>query len=141
MIDIQKSTYDEICAALGAKKPECGGVLGARRGEPISKFYFDFSGITTEDSYTPDYEKINEILEEWAEDGVRMVGMIHSHGNEGKFPSCGDLFYCEQILRSNPSVSEFLLPIVTLEPFCISMYRVGLDQKLRVSQDTYQIIP
>lgn len=140
MVEIHKSTYDEICAALGTKKPECGGVLGARPNEPISKFYFDVSGISTDDSYTPDYVKINEILEEWAEDGFRMVGMIHSHGNEGTFPSCGDLYYCEQILRSNPSVSEFLLPIVTVEPFAIFVYRVRFDEKLHVTADSYQII-
>ena len=140
MVYIHQNVFNEIRSSLGERKPECGGVLGARPDEPISKFYFDAAGISTEDSYTPDYVKINEILETWAKDGIQMVGMIHSHGNEGKFPSCGDLYYCEQILRGNPSVSEFLLPIVTLDPFCISVYRIGFDQKLKVSQDSYQIV-
>ena len=140
MVYIHQNVYDEIRAALGTRKPECGGVLGACADGRISKFYFDASGRSAENAYTPDYEKINEILEEWAEDGIRMVGMIHSHENEGNFPSCGDLFYCEQILRANPSISEFLLPIVTLAPFCISVYRVSLDQRLRVTKDTYQLV-
>lgn len=140
MVYIHKNVYDEIRNVLGMKKPECGGVLGARPNEPISKFYFDVSGISTEDSYTPDYEKINEILEAWAEEGIQMVGMIHSHGNEGNFPSCGDLYYCEQILRSNPVISEFLLPIVTVEPFEVFIYRICFDGKLHVSADSYQLV-
>ncbi len=139
MVQIQKAVYDEICATLGTSKPECGGVLGARIGEPISKFYFDRSGTSTSDAYTPDYETINEILEEWAVDGLQMVGMIHSH-DKGDFPSCGDLFYCEQILRSNPAVQEFLLPIVTLHPFSLHMYRVCFDQKINVVKDEIQIV-
>ncbi len=140
MISICRNTFDEIQNALGTRKPECGGVLGARPNEPISKFYFDISGISTDDSYTPDYEKINEILEEWAKDGVQMVGMIHSHGNEGNFPSCGDLYYCEQIIRSNPSIKEFLLPIATVNPFAVFVYRVRFNQKLYVSAESYQIV-
>ena len=140
MVDILKNTYDEICEALGKRKPECGGVLGARPGEPISKFYFDFSGISADDAYTPDYIRINDVLDEWAKDGVRMVGMIHSHGNAGNFPSCGDLYYCEQILKGNPSASEFLLPIVTLSPFCVSVYRIESNPKLRVSKDCFRIV-
>lgn len=140
MVYVHQNVYDEIRSALGTKKPECGGVLGARPGGPISKFYFDFSGISTDDAYTPDYERINEILEQWAEEGVQMVGMIHSHENEGNFPSCGDLFYCEKILRSNPSILDFLLPIVTVNPFEIHMYRVRLETKLRVLAEPYQIV-
>ncbi|MBQ8496655.1 MAG: Mov34/MPN/PAD-1 family protein [Clostridia bacterium] len=140
MVEIQKAVYDDICQTLGEKEAECGGILGARMGEPISKFYFDHSGISTPDAYTPDYETINEILEEWAEDGMQMVGIIHSHGNEGNFPSCCDLYYCEQILRNNPSLKEFLLPIVTLAPFSIHVYRVSFFQKLRISKDNLLII-
>lgn len=140
MVYIRQNVYDEIRSALGVRKPECGGVLGAHPGEPISKFYFDFSGNSTDDAYTPDYERINELLEKWAEEGVQMVGMIHSHANEGDFPSCGDLFYCEQILRSNPSISDFLLPIVTVNPFEIHMYRVRLETKLRVLSEPYLIV-
>lgn len=140
MIEIQKAVFEKISSEIGKREPECGGVLGARPGEAISKFYFDHSGISTSDFYTPDYETINSVLEEWAKDGVQMVGMIHSHGNEGDFPSCGDLYYCEQILRSNPSLSEFFLPIVTLKPFAIHMYQVSFDEKLKVSKTNYQIL-
>ena len=139
MVEIQKAVYNEICATLGTKKPECGGVLGARFGEAISKFYFDHSGISSSEAYFPDYETINGILEIWAKDGVQMVGMIHSH-EKGKFPSCGDLFYCEQIMRNNPSISEFLLPIVTLQPFEIHFYRVRFDQKFSVSPEDFHIV-
>lgn len=138
MVQIHQSIYEEIRTVIGMKKPECGGVLGASPNEPISRFYFDHSGLSAPNAYTPDCETINSVLEAWAIEGIQMVGIIHSHENEGNFPSCGDLYYCEQILRNNPSLKEFLLPIVTLTPFSIHIYRV--TQGLTVSKDELQIV-
>ena len=140
MIAIHAHVLEEIRSTLGTKTPECGGVLAARPGEPISRFYFDVSGVSKEASYMPDHETINEVLEHWANEGYQMVGMIHSHGNGGDFPSCGDLFYCEQILKGNPGISEFLLPIVTLNPFAIHVYRVQAKQKLHVFPDEFAVV-
>ena len=139
MAVIQKAVYDAIRTALSEKEPECGGVLGAVPGEAISKFYFDVSGKSTQNAYTPDYETINAVLEEWAAEGVQMVGMIHSHA-DGSFPSCGDLFYCHQILLGNPAIKEFLLPIATLNPFTIHMFRVLLDENLHILKDDIEIL-
>ena len=84
---------------------------------------------------------INEILEnDWAERGVQMVGIIHSHGNAGDFPSCGDLYYCEQIMKS-ANISEFMLPIVTLNPFKLNWYRVFCNsEKFSVKKDEFIIV-
>ena len=127
--------------AFSTQTPECGGVLGARQESIISEFYFDFDGISTPESYTPNYIKINNLLEnEWTEKQIQMVGIVHSHGNSGEFPSCGDLYYCEQILRS-ANIDQFLLPIITLNPFCFHPYIVELkDNQIKVSKERYEII-
>ncbi len=118
-----------MCDALQSHPSECGGVLGAAPKEPISKFYFDVTGISTSDSYTPDYIRINEILSEWETKGIFMVGIVHSHDNGGEFPSCGDLYYCQQILHSSSDLTEFLLPIVILDPFSVNWYSVTYTNK------------
>ena len=141
MVKIRREVYEAIKEAFLSRVPECGGVLGALPGEPISQFYFDMRGKGTPDSYTPDYEGINALLEnEWAKDGVYMVGMIHSHGNAGDFPSCGDLYYCEQIMKS-AGIGIFLLPIVTLQPFEIHMYAVLYrEDRIYVKKEEINII-
>ena len=141
MAKIHKNVYDAMESAFTSRIPECGGVLGAIPDEAISEFYFDISGLCTEESYTPDYIRINEILEnDWAKRGVQMVGIVHSHGNVGDFPSCGDLYYCEQIMK-NADIAEFMLPIVTLEPFKLHWYTVFYNgEKISVKKDDFTVI-
>lgn len=141
MISITQETYDAIVRAFTSNEPECGGILGAVTGGPITRFYFDKNGTSTPWSYTPDCEAINTmLLKEWALAGVQMVGIIHSHSNAGNFPSCGDLHYALQILRA-ASLTELLLPIVTLAPFQIWPYSVRLtgDQPT-VTAETLHIL-
>ena len=141
MIYISSEVYNAIIEAFSIHAPECGGVLGARPESVISELYFDYDGISTPESYTPNYIKINNLLEnEWAEKQIRMVGIVHSHGNSGEFPSCGDLYYCEQIMRS-ANIDQFLLTIITLNPFCFHSYIVELkDNQIKVSKERYEII-
>ncbi len=141
MIYIRQDTYDEIMRALGTHEPECGGVLGARPGMEISAFYFDMMGRSNSEMYIPNVEQINSMLEEdWAPRGLQMVGMIHSHGNAGKFPSCGDLYYCEQIMK-NAEITTFYLPIVTKNPFEMNFFQVTYqNEKLKVEQKAIELI-
>ncbi len=141
MIYIRQGVYEAIEHAFTAHAPECGGVLGACDEREISEFYFDETGRSLPDVYVPDVERINDLLESvWAPRGVQMVGMIHSHGNAGSFPSCGDLYYCEQIMK-HADIRVFYLPIVTLAPFELTIYQVRLqDERLRVEQMAFELI-
>lgn len=141
MVLITQETYDAIVKAFTSNEPECGGVLGAVPGEPITHFYFDKTGSSTPWSYTPDCEAVNTVLlREWAPAGVQMVGIIHSHSNAGNFPSCGDLHYAVQILRAS-SMTELVLPIVTLSPLQIWPYRVRLTgNQPDVTTETWRIL-
>lgn len=142
MIYIKETVFQQIVQTLGTNPPECGGVLGATEDNYITQYYFDDTGLCTPESYTPDFKKINLLLGEWNKDKIHMVGIIHSHGNAGFLPSCGDLFYCDKILHSNPSIQSFLLPIVTLSPFTIHMYRVGyIKENFSVQKELFEITP
>ena len=142
MVHIYRTVYEEMKSALLRYPPECGGILGAKQGEPISKFYFDESGVSTPDSYTPDYITINTVLEQWEREDVIMVGIAHSHEEAEIMPSCGDLFYCERILLANPKLENFILPIVSCISKEIRVYVCTLNDNghIKVSQDNWQII-
>ena len=138
---IYKNVYDAVAEALGNRTPEYGGVLGAVPGEAISEFYFDEKGKSTAASYTPDIESINRVLtEDWAERGILMVGIVHSHAGEGDFPSCGDLYYCEQIMRA-AGIDRFYLPVVTLSPFALHPYEIMIiDGKLNAKKTELNLV-
>jgi proteasome lid subunit RPN8/RPN11 len=138
---IKQEIYEAIIRAFADNEPECGGILGAVPGGPITHFYFDKTGTSTPKSYTPDCEAINTMLQnEWASIGVQMVGVVHTHSNEGNFPSCGDLHYAVQILHAT-SLTELLLPIVTMNPIHIWPYNVQLVGKQpTVTSESLQIL-
>ena len=141
MVEITKDTFDEICANLFSTPAECGGVLGGRDGEAVSAFYFDRTGSSSPVEYTPDYVAINEVLDEWATEGIQMLGMIHSHKGNDSMPSCGDLYYCEQILLANEALERFLLPIALPDLKKIDLYACCLKEgHIKVSKEKFKII-
>ena len=140
MFRINRRVYEEIKEAFETHIPECGGVLGASPSNPISNFYFDATGKSSSNSYTPDCTAINEVLDQWGEEDIRMVGIIHSHADSGGFPSCGDLIYCERIMKAG-NYDRFYLPIVTLTPFVITPYVVELrDGRVNVQKQICIIV-
>lgn len=141
MIEINQQIYDEMRSALLSIMPECGGVLGAKQGQPVSKFYFDVSGVSTRNAYIPDHVAINSILEQWEQENIIMVGIAHSHAGENTTPSCGDLFYCERILQANPGLHQFLLPIMSCKSKELQLYVCMLkDGHIHVIRDDWKIV-
>ena len=115
-IRLMQTIYQQICETIGTHTPECGGVLGADESGIITRYYFDHTGISSENSYAPDVERINQILlHEWMPQGVYMVGIVHSHTNSACVPSCGDISYGARILQALDHLSEFYLPIVIID--------------------------
>ena len=140
MIHIYRTVYEEMKSALLRYTPERGGILGAKQGEPISKFYFDESGVSTPDSYTPDYEAINAILEKWEKEDIIMVGIAHSHADDDWMPSCGDLYYCERILLANPMLDQMILPIASVEAGKVDVFVCSLkNRRVEVVKDCWEL--
>ena len=140
MVEITKETYDEICSHLFNTPAECGGVLGGRKGETVCAFYFDRTGSSSPEEYVPDYLTINGVLDEWAADEIQMLGIIHSHKGNDSMPSCGDLYYCEQILLANEVLDEFLLPIALPDKRTIDLYVCTIQNaRISVRKDNFRI--
>ena len=120
---ITEAVYQNILRDLGSQPPECGGILGAGQGGVVSAWYFDRTGKSTPDSYKPDVTAINRVLqEEWQTRGIYMVGIVHSHGEGKRVPSCGDIRYGIRILRALDTVDAFYLPILELRSSVPKLY-------------------
>ena len=115
-LQLIQTVYQQICETIGTRAPDCGGVLGADEKGIITHYYFDESGKSTASSYEPDVEQINHVLlNDWMPQGIYMVGIVHSHANSACVPSCGDIAYGIRILQALDTVTEFYLPIITVD--------------------------
>ena len=114
-ITVLSGVFQSILRDIGTRSPECGGVLGANRNGVIAAWYFDATGNSRPDSYSPDVTTINRVLQhEWMPEGVVMAGIVHSHAAGRKAPSCGDIHYGIRILKALDTVDAFYLPILEI---------------------------
>ena len=78
-------------------KPEMGGILGCDENGNIIAYHFDDTGCSdNHNEYSPDTERLNEVIREWYDQGIYFAGFIHSHGIRPRL-TCGDLAYVDKI--------------------------------------------
>jgi len=124
------SVYKAIRDTIGSQPAERGGMLGSSDGETIDHFHFDESAATTAATYTPDVEALQDVLDDWAEEEIAMVGFIHSHPRGCPRPSQEDVSYAVDIILACRLLGwRLALPIVQSGfggPFKIKGYEVEI---------------
>lgn len=115
-----EKAYSDIMDTVGKFPAESGGILLGNRGDYIiQKFIFDGKGSTGPASYDPDVAFLNrEVKKEWDENGLALLGFIHSHprgysrlsGDMGN--GIGDIGYIKKIFSVMPKLDKFLAPIM-----------------------------
>ena len=95
MYSIEGSVLDEIRQRLIFS--ETGGILGIDGNRVVTKFYYDSTGQTTDTNYIPDIQRLNEVIQRWATDGIKFVGFVHSHPASNSNLSATDIAYAEKI--------------------------------------------
>lgn len=116
IMKVTQEVYEQIRDSIGVKSPETGGLLGGdRETGVVTHFLFDEWAATTAVTYSPDTSVLNHVLSEWNEQGIRLMGFVHSHPGSMGYPSTGDRIYAARILNAIPSLPYLLLPIVLPE--------------------------
>lgn len=115
-----QESYNSIVDTVGKFPVETGGILlGNRDDFVVQKFIFDKSGSRTSASYDPDIKSLNMIIKkEWEENGLALIGFVHSHprglsrlsGDWGN--NTGDIGYIKAIFKAISGLDQFLVPIV-----------------------------
>lgn len=93
---LSKDIINQINVTLGKYTVESGGILGCKNGE--IKYLFDRACY--ENEYIPNTIFLNKILEEWQENNIDFIGIIHSHKERTKL-SYSDIEYARQIIKHN----------------------------------------
>ena len=113
---ITAEVYDQIKRTIGTRKPEQGGILGSSDGVHIDHYYFDKTADRTAASYTMDAKALNEVIHEWNDNGIQLVGIIHSHPQGCTKPSYGDMETARHIIETIDVKGKFFTPIVQVSP-------------------------
>lgn len=122
--------YDEIKRTIGCRKPEQGGILGSSDGKHIDHYYFDKTANRSSASYTMDTKALNEVIHGWNDNGIQLVGIIHSHPQGITRPSFGDMETAKHIIETIDVQGKFFTPIVQVSP--------KLNGKIRIYPYTFE---
>lgn len=110
---ISGTVLNDISEKLCIVPPEKGGIIGSRNGI-VCVYCLDDGAIQTErNAYVPDVEKLNAIIAQWTEKGIRFAGLFHSHPYPQTELSVADMEYITKIMGAMPdSISELHFPVV-----------------------------
>lgn len=113
-IVISSKVMEQISNTIARCEPETGGLLGSTDGgKTVDVFYFDNTATTSGVTYSPNVEALNNVIKEWNENNIIMVGVIHSHPWGCTEPSSGDYTYASRIIDAMNLVDDQLFtPIV-----------------------------
>lgn len=139
--------YEHIKNTIGSKPPETGGLLGGDRARGmVTHFYYDTTSCRSGAAYTPDIRAAARVLKEWNDQGVRLIGVVHSHPSSFSRPSGADCQYVERILQANrkEDMRFFLTPIVESSAgggrFKMNFFVASLTPRgLKMEQHRYQL--
>jgi hypothetical protein len=110
---IEQSIYNKILSQIKPAPPESGGIIG-EKGGIITHFLYD-GGLMSRNTgcYVPDIYKLNRVLLQWRNKGIKFCGIIHSHINNQTELSGGDIKYIYQILLNMPECyTRLYFPLV-----------------------------
>ena len=107
---VGRELWKEIESFFRPFRYEKGGILGLDRHWNIS-FEKDERSSFSIDSYTPDYKRLERVINRWARGNIAFCGFIHSHSNGNGVPSKEDLDFYIEFQRRNPSLCLSLMGI------------------------------
>lgn len=128
---ISKSVWEQIENTLGNTVCESGGIIGKINGK-ISFYYYDTRGGFLVNEYMPNVQDINQIIDLWKGQDIVFTGFIHSHPNDRKELSYGDVRYFVNILKHNRMKHMSALLYLAKEKhklFCYEVYDDGFVEK------------
>lgn len=134
--------YEEIRRTIGCRRPEQGGILGSSDGRHIDYYYFDESAERTSGSYTMNTKALNKVIHEWNDNGIKLVGVIHSHPQGVTRPSHGDMLTAKHIIETINVEGKFFTPIVQVSPKLngdIKIYPYTFEQSVELKTQSIEI--
>lgn len=123
---ITDTLLSNLLSVFPVVPPEAGGILGSDDGgKTVTHFVFDAGKPLLDCAiYMPDIPFLNEVIRDFAAQGVQFCGMVHSHPSAEDTLSKDDEAYIQQIMNAMPTYVKVLyfplvLPGIAVIPFSI----------------------
>ena len=141
-MEIRNTIYNQILNYCPNVPPEVGGILGASNNE-IDAVFFDCGLHRNKMAmYTPNIDRLNKAIIQWQKDGIRFLGLFHSHPKGQETLSLDDIEYIRSIMFSMPEkVRELYFPIVIPSSHIISFKAINQNHNLLIVSDTIDLVP
>lgn len=105
---IINDVYHTIVGSIPVVPPETGGILGEHNGV-ICAVVFDEGDTQNERyAYIPNVERLNDVISQWASEGIRFAGIFHSHPGRQEELSIADKAYIQRIMEFTPDAVHAL---------------------------------
>jgi len=115
VLEFSWRTLLQIESTIGDLPSGQGGVLGGETAHGIVwTCAFGKDNQASGLAYAlPNDEALDRLLaEQWHPNGIDLLGIVVSHPAHEPYPNHGDIAYARRLLRANPNMTRFLLPIV-----------------------------
>ena len=124
LYSLTEATMSEIKNTIGMKTVESGGLLGSASRGIIDEYIFDPGKLESTIEFAPNVDYMQRILMRWSNQGIRFLGIIHSH-IMGSALSDRDILMARRILECNEHIDYILMPVFTIMDQRITWYKVG----------------
>ncbi len=111
-MDVTTCVFDALLS-LHSTTYEQGGILGGKNGI-ITHFYLDNGAERNGFCYKPNVQALNEVIENWYNDGIDFLGLAHSHPKGKALLSASDVSFAEQLFKSN-GLQKCYFPLIAME--------------------------
>lgn len=133
---IINDVYHTIVGSIPVVPPETGGILGEHNGV-ICAVVFDEGDTQNERyAYIPNVERLNDVISQWASEGIRFAGIFHSHPGKQEELSIADKAYIQRIMEFTPDAVHALhFPIVLPGKKMVGHIAEKVDGQVMVTQE------
>lgn len=114
---ITSDLLEIINRSIADYPPESGGILGSGNGEIIDNVVFDIPDHESSMgcAYSPDVDFLNKSIKQWSGDGIRFMGIFHTHFYGVQTLSCADKHYIDTIMQAMPEeINCLYFPVYVL---------------------------
>lgn len=137
-----RAAFDKLRAMIPEGPPETGGILGGADGEVVSEVLLDCPAQPPDCfcSYAPNVDFLNGAIAQWRREGIRFMGLFHTHFGGSATLSQADREYIAAIMRAMPEeITSLYFPIYVLPERKLVIYSAKTQKSAVAIEEDYDL--
>lgn len=110
---LTQELYKQIIDVVSPFEQEVGILLGGN-DDTVTVFCLDKGQNPSIGQYTPDVDAVERVTSVWAADGIRFLGLAHTHREQSTGLSAGDIRYIRAVMQALQGATDHLyFPVIS----------------------------